>query len=141
MKRVLAAIDGHRAKHHAPALVVDEAVQAQARAWAANGDFRHSGGKYGENLAMGWWPDATEACLAAVAMWQAEVSAYDFSKPGFTMAAGHFTQQCWVSSRRVGFGVARIAAGKPWAGAWMVVANFDPPGNYTGQFPTNVLRP
>lgn len=41
---------------------------------------------YGENVAMGFptWDDAVRA-------WLAEQSKYDFSRPGYSDATGHFT--------------------------------------------------
>lgn len=142
----MAAVNSHRARHHAPPLVENEELRRYAEAWAvreASGDeLKHSHGPYGENLAKARnkWNNATEACLGAVTMWQDEEHAYDYTKPGFAKNTGHFTQQCWVASRRVGFGVAKIPAGK-WAGGWLVVASYDPPGNYVDKFRENVLRP
>lgn len=49
---------------------------------------------------------------------------------------GHFTQMVWVSTRFFGVGKARSRAGKV-----IVVANYSPPGNISGQFETNVLPP
>ena len=42
--------------------------------------------------------------------------------------AGHYTQVVWRSTARVGAGKAKLATG-PQAGAWVLVANYDPPGN------------
>jgi len=48
------------------------------------------------------------------------------------MKWGHFTQVVWKKSVRVGVGCA-------WKGNKMVVvANYDPPGNYRGQYRVNV---
>ncbi len=137
MRRVLAAVNAHRRRHQAPPLVADAALQRYAQAWADRGEFKHSHGPHGENIAVGHWRDATQACLAAVEMWQAEEKNYVYSNPGFGGATGHFTQQCWAATRRIGFGVGFVRAGS-WQAAWLVVASYDPPGNYAGQFPANV---
>lgn len=42
----------------------------------------------------------------------------------------------WVATRFFGVGKARSRAGKV-----IVVANYSPPGNMSGQFETNVLPP
>lgn len=49
---------------------------------------------------------------------------------------GHFTQLIWASSCDIGIGIARSRTGKV-----MVVANYRPPGNISGQFQENVLPP
>ncbi len=139
-RRVLATMNAHRQRYQAPPLVIADVLQRYAQAWADRGEFRHSGGRFGENLALSYKPDATQACLEAIAMWQAEEKVYNYSRPGFSGQTGHFTQQCWAASRRVWFGVGRVTTGQ-WRGTWLVVASFDPPGNYAGQFPANVRRP
>lgn len=37
-------------------------------------------------------------------MWYNEVKDYDYSKPGFSMKTGHFTQVVWKGTKRVGCG-------------------------------------
>ncbi|EFN80502.1 Golgi-associated plant pathogenesis-related protein 1 [Harpegnathos saltator] len=49
---------------------------------------------------------------------------------------GHFTQLIWASSRYFGVGKARSRSGK-----LIVVANYEPVGNVSGQFQNNVLPP
>ncbi|KOC65880.1 Golgi-associated plant pathogenesis-related protein 1, partial [Habropoda laboriosa] len=49
---------------------------------------------------------------------------------------GHFTQLIWASSRYFGVGKARSRSGKI-----IVVANYRPVGNISGQFQNNVLPP
>ncbi|KAI5631462.1 cysteine-rich secretory protein family domain-containing protein [Phthorimaea operculella] len=72
--------------------------------------------------------------------WYAAVRQYRFFKePDVLHAnvnAGHFTQMVWVATRFFGVGKARSRAGKV-----IVVANYSPPGNISGQFDTNVLPP
>ena len=93
----------------------------------------------GENLWQGsgsGWTNSAEAAMAAVESWYAEEALYDYSNPVFTNEAGHFTALVWVATKQIGFGVARTSSGQ-----WLVVANFDPPGNFRGQFAENVLQP
>ena len=72
--------------------------------------------------------------------WYSAVKQYDFLKePDILHAnvnAGHFTQVIWASSRYFGVGKARSRSGKI-----IVVANYQPVGNISGQFQTNVLPP
>lgn len=49
---------------------------------------------------------------------------------------GHFTQLIWTNSRYFGVGKARSRSGKI-----IVVANYQPVGNISGQFQNNVLPP
>ncbi|KAK6815786.1 extracellular scp domain containing protein [Apiospora arundinis] len=68
-------------------------------------DFKHSGGPYGENLALGC-SNAT-SCVAA---WGDERREYDFGKGDFGEATGHFTQLVWKNTTSVGCG-ARMCGG------------------------------
>lgn len=52
----------------------------------------------------------------------------------FLCSPGHFTQVVWKSSSKLGVGIARKN------GHILVVANYDPPGNYQGQYANNVRR-
>lgn len=87
--------------------------------------------------------------------WYGEIKHYDYNRPGFSSATGHFTQvtlcnihACavtddvptqvvWIGSTHVG--VASAVQGN----TVYVVANYAPPGNVVGpeNFSTNVKRP
>ncbi|HEY3739852.1 MAG TPA: CAP domain-containing protein [Bryobacteraceae bacterium] len=43
---------------------------------------------------------------------------------------GHYTQMVWRTTRYVGYGIARRRDGM-----WVLVANYDPPGNVQGERP------
>ncbi|WP_158501839.1 CAP family protein [Vitiosangium sp. GDMCC 1.1324] len=132
-----------RAKHGVPALKTSATLQAVAQAWAnklaAEGKMYHSNGKYGENI---YWTSAspgagqgTSLGNSSVQSWYSEIKSYDFGKPGFDMKTGHFTQVVWKGSTELGCGVAGGAKGT------FVVCNYNPPGNFEGQFPANVSKP
>jgi hypothetical protein len=100
--------------------------------------FQHSGtALYGENLAylQGYGTDPVVLAKKSIDLWYAEVSKYDFAKPGFSDTTGHFTCLVWVSSTQFGMGVAINSQ----TNAVDIVMNTSPPGNVIGQFQQNVL--
>ena len=135
-QRFVAAHNAARAKHCAGPLTWSSKLAAYAQRWAdtlkAKGClFGHSGGPYGENLGAG-----TEGVLdpeATVAMWYDEVKLYRFPDGGFSMKTGHFTQLVWRSTKQVGCGHSVCNGNDIW------VCEYDPPGNYDGEYRTNVL--
>ena len=84
-----------RHKHHVPPLEYDEDLAKGAQEWAeamaGPTGFQHSGGNYGENLAMNSDKNALYTTDNATAMWYSEISDYDFNDPGFGGGTGHFT--------------------------------------------------
>ncbi|MEU7863163.1 CAP family protein [Nonomuraea sp. NPDC049141] len=100
---------------------------------AADGALSRSHGPYGENLFMSWPNQPTAA--EVVKAWMDGAAEYDYDNPGFSNATGNFTQVVWKSSKKLGVGLARSVSDR-----WYVVAVYDPPGNYTGQFAQNVGR-
>jgi glioma pathogenesis-related protein 2 len=132
----------YRAKHGVPPLVLstqlNDVAQHYAEQLARTNQLVHSGNKYyGENLyAFGSSDPGLPRAEAVVDRWYSEIQNYDFNKPGFHTGTGHFTQLVWKSSKELGMGIAQAADG-----TWYVVGNYNPPGNISGQFPTNVLKP
>ena len=49
---------------------------------------------------------------------------------------GHFTQVVWKNSKNLGIAKARSSSGKI-----IVVANYEPAGNFIGQYVQNVPAP
>jgi uncharacterized protein YkwD len=132
-------VDAHnrvRAKHCAKPLAWSAKLAQVAQQWAdslrAKGCvFGHSGGSFGENLAAG-----TSGTLDAgdvVKMWYDEVSHYRFPNGGFSAQTGHFTQVVWRATARVGCGRSKCNGMDIW------VCEYDPPGNWQGQYRENVL--
>src|SRR5919197_5765685 len=132
----------YRAKHGVPPLVLNTQLNDVAQHYAAqlartNRLVHSDNTRYGENLyAFGSSGQALPRAEAVVDRWYSEVKDYNFNKPGFHMGTGHFTQLVWKSSQELGMGIAQAADG-----TWYVVGNYSPPGNISGQFPTNVLKP
>jgi hypothetical protein len=103
-----------------------------------NNLFQHSGNQnYGENLAyfQGYGTDVMTLLKKSVDAWYNEISSYDFTKPGFSVATGHFTCLVWVSSTHFAIG---ITINQTTSEAY-IVFNTSPPGNIHGEFQTNVL--
>jgi pathogenesis-related protein 1 len=127
--------DRYRAAHCAPPLEWSDELAASAQKWAdtlkkRNCPLEHSDAPYGENLAA-----ATPGTLSpadVVEMWYREVDEYDFRKPSFSGATGHFTQVVWADSRRLGCGVSACDHLE------IFVCQYDPPGNVMGDFERNV---
>jgi pathogenesis-related protein 1 len=121
-------------------------LAAFAQAWAdelaRTGRFEHrpADGEwarvYGENLAIGFG-DAF-GVRSAVAMWYDERKSYTAGEPipaEFSeLKAGHYTQLVWRGTTAVGAGKAILQTGerKGWT---VIVANYDPSGNVTGEKP------
>jgi uncharacterized protein YkwD len=132
----VAAHNRVRAKHCAGPLKWSPKLAQVAQKWAdhlrdAGCVFGHSGGQYGENLAAG-----TQGVLdpeATVKMWYDEISIYKFPDGGFSMKTGHFTQVVWRGTTEVGCGHSTCNGNDIW------VCNYDPPGNWEGQYRENVL--
>ncbi|ODM89020.1 Golgi-associated plant pathogenesis-related protein 1 [Orchesella cincta] len=132
----------YRRRHGVPDLKGDDekihsVAQRYAEYLASNDRFQHSSGTgYGENLAGAQGNDEVAAIRSAVKMWYDEISSYNYGYPGFSMATGHFTAVIWKSTTHLGIGVAYNSR-KRW---WVVVGNYNPPGNMQGSFPQNVPR-
>lgn len=103
-------------------------AQSYADKYDCSGNLVHSGGPYGENLALGYGE------AGSVDAWYDEISSYDWSNPGFSSNAGHFTQVVWKSSTEVGCGI------KTCGGLWgdYVICSYNPAGNFAGEFQDNV---
>jgi uncharacterized protein YkwD len=136
-EQFVAAHNRVRAKHCAPPLTWSKKLAEVAQSWAntlrdKGCVFGHSpGAKYGENLAAG-----TQGALdpeSTVQMWYDEIKLYKFPSGGFSMQTGHFTQVVWRSTKQVGCGHVTCK------GNDIYVCNYDPPGNWEGQYRTEVL--
>lgn len=140
----------YRAKHRSPNLAANSTLNQGAQNWAKyladSGKFEHSTTTHGENLYVYYTTGTIGATALAdkgVSAWYNEVTKYNYSKPGFSSATGHFTQVVWKSSTGLGCGAAQ---GKKVINsinynAYYVVCRYSPAGNVQGQFPQNVLQP
>lgn len=111
-----------RAKHSADALTWDSEVYAYAQAYAdkftCGGSLVHSGGQYGENLALGY-SNVEDAFNA----WYSEGDNYDYSTAS---SFDHFTAIIWKSTTKLGCAYKACNQGN------YVVCSYDPAGNVVG---------
>ncbi|KAG0280831.1 hypothetical protein BGZ95_008503 [Linnemannia exigua] len=128
-KIILDTHNKHRARHGAAPLTWNAQAAQFGNNWIQQCQFKHSGGKYGENLAAGYKDFKT-----GIDAWYNEVSKYNYNNPGFSMATGHFTQVVWKATKSVGC-AKKFCPGSNWT---IYICNYDPPGNYQGRFPQNV---
>jgi uncharacterized protein YkwD len=140
---VLAQHNDYRARHQVSKLEYSSKLESGALSWArrlaATGKFEHSGGTDGENLHFFFSTesiDAAQLAEQAVSHWYAEIKKYNFKRPGFSGATGHFTQVVWKGSTSLGCGAA-----KSKEQSYFIVCRYSPAGNVLGQFPQNVSRP
>jgi pathogenesis-related protein 1 len=113
-------------------------VAAYSQAWAddlasRNCAFEHRSGEkkergYGENIFMG--NGAAYTALDASSSWYSEIKDYvhgPLTNSNWSQA-GHYTQLVWSNTTEFGIGTATCKSG-----AIIIVANYNPPGNYMGQ--------
>ncbi|TGZ46485.1 Uncharacterized protein DBV15_10158 [Temnothorax longispinosus] len=138
----------YRQRHNAPPLTMSPQVLCEyAQSWAnhlahTNTFYYRNDRNVGHNLYCrpgGAVPsDVTGQEVASY--WYSAVRQYNFLKePDILHAnvnAGHFTQLIWARSRYFGVGKACSRSGKV-----IVVANYEPVGNVSGQFQNNVFPP
>ena len=112
----------------------NDKLAAFAQEWAneiaRSGKFEHRpNNRYGENLA-GYTADESPAYGAR--LWLDEKKDYHGEKigGGNFKKVGHYTQMVWGKTTHVGYGVARMRNGM-----WVLVANYEPPGNMQGEHP------
>lgn len=134
---ILKAHNNYRKKHGAPPLSWSAPAAKKAQQWANHlasiGRMQHGNHEgMGQNIA--YMSGATLTPEHACEMWYNEINQYNFNRPGFSSATGHFTQLVWASTNEVGVG--RAIKGQ----TTFVVANYTPPGNVRGKFEENVKR-
>ncbi|KAH7308039.1 CAP domain-containing protein [Stachybotrys elegans] len=131
---VLNSTNTYRAEHNASDVTWNETLARFASAHLDDDDggggcdFEHSGGPYGENLAIGY-PNVT----ASVEAWGDERGGYDFGAAEFSPETGHFTQLVWKDTTDVG--CERRLCGRR---GWYLACEYWPRGNVQGQFEAQV---
>ncbi|KAF4945940.1 hypothetical protein FSARC_14309 [Fusarium sarcochroum] len=130
---ILNSTNFYREEHNATALEWNKTLEEFATDYLDDNedcDFEHSGGPYGENLAIGYL-NAT----SSVEAWGDERDKYDFDEAEFDEETGHFTQLVWKETTTVGCG--RKLCGEK---GWFLVCEYWPRGNVEGQFKEEVTK-
>ncbi|KAL7663483.1 SCP domain-containing protein [[Candida] zeylanoides] len=131
-KAILDAHNKDRAQHQAGDLSWDKTVYEYAQAYAdqydCSGGLTHSGGKYGENLAVGYADGP-----AAVQAWYSEGDNWNY---GSSSSYNHFTQVVWKDTTKLGCAIKDCSANN-WG--HYVICSYDPAGNMIGDMQKNVL--
>lgn len=138
---ILNSTNVFRSQHNASAVTWNTTLSAFASSYLASMgsespesgsecDFAHSGGPYGENLALGC--DEVTGC---VDLWGDEREQFYYGDPGFSEQTGHFTQLVWKNTTAVGCG-SRLCGTR----GWYLVCEYWPRGNVIGQFAEQVGR-
>ncbi|CUM63975.1 uncharacterized protein PRCAT00001563001 [Priceomyces carsonii] len=128
---ILEAHNEKRAKHGADALTWDDTVYQYAQDYAdkydCSGSLKHSGGKYGENLAVGYsdGPSALDA-------WYDEGKNYDYSSAS---SFDHFTQVIWKGSSQLGCAY-KDCSSENWGK--YIICSYSAAGNVVGQGKKNL---
>jgi len=130
-----------RRVHGVQPLKLNNKLSKTAQDWAETllreNSFRHRpNNKFGENIYMSSrFPAKKPDPKEAVKSWYSEIKRYQFGVEPRSMETGHFTQIVWKSTTELGVGVASKD------GKVIVVANYNPPGNYRGKYTENVPPP
>lgn len=134
-------VNSYRAQNQAPPLVWDGVISSFSQTWSNymmnTNLFKHSSNPlYGENIAYfsGYGTDVMTLSKLAIDNWYNEISLYNFNKPGYSDATGHFTCLVWLKSTSFGMGISINANGEAF-----ITLNTSTPGNIIGQFQQNVL--
>jgi len=142
-KQALEAHNAYRKRHGVKSLKFSKKLTAYAQEWAdklaREDSFEHrQNNTYGENLYSSWSsnPKAKITGNTPVDSWYSEVKKHDFTGEPRTTGTGHFTQVVWKGSKEMG-----IAQAKSKSNKIIVVANYDPPGNFVGRYSENVAPP
>lgn len=125
---ILNSTNFFRWEHSAAFLYWNSSLASYAQNYVDGCVWAHSGGKSGENLALGY-----QNVTAAVDAWGFERSAYHFgnSPTGFSEDTGHFTQLVWKSTTSVGCAWADCTGKNDLQGVYLV-CEYWPAGNIVG---------
>lgn len=130
-QEILDAHNEKRALHSADDLVWDNTLYEYASDYASSydcsGSLTHSGGEYGENLAVGY-----KSGTAAVEAWYSEGEDYDYSS---SSSFDHFTQIIWKSTTKLG--CAKVDCSSNNWGLY-IICSYDPAGNVVGAGKANL---
>lgn len=132
----------YRAAHGVPELKLDPQLNENSKKWAqtlaANDKLElqpHC--KYGQNIYLVTSNDPSFVLdpFAIVDRWYSENDKHVYTEEPTTLKAGNFTQMIWKSTTHLGVGIAKNGE------KMYLVANYNPRGNFAGQFLKSVPPP
>lgn len=139
----LAAHNEYRREHGVAPLVLSKELCKISQKWAEELAKRDAmsysqNTDYGESIYCGSSIDPNVKITAkdCVDKWYSQINDFSFGREPEVLVSGLFTQIIWKNTKELGIGNAKSKSGKLY-----VVANYNPPGNYSGQFSKNVLPP
>jgi uncharacterized protein YkwD len=151
-QRVLVHHNVHRANHSAPDLVWDDALAATAQKIGQSCSYAHNvamdGGGYGQNIAAGVQANNISAVITDL-FYNGEVNyfngLYGQANPDMSNFEnwGHFSQIVWKGTTKVGCATVDCSASGlanvgQYVSPYFTVCNYGPPGNYGGQYASNI---
>ncbi|TRY72370.1 hypothetical protein TCAL_09712 [Tigriopus californicus] len=141
--QALKAHNSYRRKHGVNPLKLSPNLCNFAMQWAqklANEDqfYHRPSNNYGENIYMSFDsnPNVTVSGSDPVQSWYSEIKDHTFGVEPRSMNTGHFTQVVWKTTKNLGIAMAKSRSGKT-----IVVANYEPAGNFIGSYANNVPPP
>ncbi|CAG9804966.1 unnamed protein product [Chironomus riparius] len=136
----LKAHNEYRSKHKVTPLKLSKELCSYAQEWAehlaSKSVMQHRNQqKYGENIYYFFSTDPNHVVEGKdpVDSWYEEIKQHKFGMEPKTTGTGHFTQVVWKECKELGIGVKKNAKGQVF-----VVCNYNPPGNYIGNYASNV---
>ncbi|KAJ6091657.1 hypothetical protein N7467_003626 [Penicillium canescens] len=142
----------HRSNHSANSVTWSGSLESSARTLAAKCVYQHDtsidGGGYGQNIGYGV-EEASIGEMITNLMYNDEMmyfaELYGTASPDMTNfdAWGHFSQIVWKGTKEVGCAtvVCNSLGNAGGSNVPFTVCNYSPPGNYDGEYATNVLAP
>jgi len=109
----------------------DDTLASYAQAHTGDCQMVHTGGPYGENLAMG----TSMTGVSGVQMWFNEAKGYDFGTNDWDENAGHLTQLLWKTTEKVGCYLQNCGDQN------YLMCEYSPAGNMLGSFSSGVPAP
>ena len=100
-------------------------AQNYANGYECGADLKHSGGKYGENLASGF-----KDGVSAFDAWYSEGSGYDYASAS---TFSHFTAIIWKGTTKLGCAYKQCGSDGMY-----VICSYDPAGNIVGEGKENL---
>lgn len=120
-----------RSAHSAPSMTWNDTLAEYAQTYLDNQNcvFAHSGGPYGENIALGF-----SSVADAADAWYDEYKLYNYAAGEFSESTGHFTQMVWKASVQLGCATVQCSSGQ------FLACEYYPRGNIIGEFTENVFE-